>query len=291
MSDAVRLEILTNAAVDGLSLVTRANQVKKHSQTVVGPALGQVGSGSLLIDDVVIDLASTDETALDKVRQFLLPPHMDHVDDIIVLEDQSVDIFFDVFDFETALEDVVVTAQSSDSNLLLDENIRVQTGPTPEFRAVNISSIADRSGVVVVTLTVSDADGFELSRTVTLTVPEVNDAPTFTPGPLEVASRNDHSVDVNWASDISAGTSQEDANGQRLEFQLTIAPGGETLFETLPMIDAETGRLSFVPKRTKTGLATVTVALLDNGGTENGGQDTSDPFTFTIAIAPSTTGD
>src|SRR5262249_52787665 len=48
-------------------------------------------------------------------------------------------------------------------------------------------------------------------------------------------------------------------------------------------IDA-TGKLTFKPKPNIAGTANVTVTLMDNGGTANGGADTSGPQTFTISV-------
>ena len=50
-----------------------------------------------------------------------------------------------------------------------------------------------------------------------------------------------------------------------------------------------TGTLTYTPAANAIGTATVTVTLQDNGGTANGGVDTSAPQTFTITSPPSTT--
>src|SRR5438552_10672266 len=44
------------------------------------------------------------------------------------------------------------------------------------------------------------------------------------------------------------------------------------------------GALSYTPATNASGSATVTVQLHDNGGTANGGADTSAPQTFTITV-------
>jgi hypothetical protein len=50
-----------------------------------------------------------------------------------------------------------------------------------------------------------------------------------------------------------------------------------------PYIDPN-GTLHYTPAHNAFGTATVTVQLMDNGGTANGGQDTSAPQTFTITV-------
>ena len=47
---------------------------------------------------------------------------------------------------------------------------------------------------------------------------------------------------------------------------------------------ATDGSLSFTPAANASGTATVTVQAVDNGGTANGGNDTSTPQTFTIQV-------
>ena len=55
------------------------------------------------------------------------------------------------------------------------------------------------------------------------------------------------------------------------------------LFSGQPSILVD-GTLSYTPAANANGSATVTVSLSDNGGTANGGFDTSGPQTFTISV-------
>jgi hypothetical protein len=55
------------------------------------------------------------------------------------------------------------------------------------------------------------------------------------------------------------------------------------LFSQQPAIAAN-GTLSFSPAKSKAGSATVTVYARDNGGTADGGKDTSILKTFTITV-------
>src|SRR6185295_11368834 len=69
--------------------------------------------------------------------------------------------------------------------------------------------------------------------------------------------------------------------GQTLSFTVTNNNNG--LFAGQPAVAAN-GTLSYTPAASATGSATVTVTLKDNGGTANGGSDTSPAQTFTITI-------
>jgi len=108
----------------------------------------------------------------------------------------------------------------------------------------------------------------------------INAAPSFTTGPDLVVPENGGPQFVpGWASDIRAGPASE--AGQKVAFTVTTDAG--SLFAVPPAMTPD-GRLTFTPAPNRTGVARVTAWLKDDGGTANGGQDTSSPQTFTITI-------
>lgn len=110
----------------------------------------------------------------------------------------------------------------------------------------------------------------------------VNSAPSFKAGgDISCAEDAGPQSISKWATDISAGGPDE-AN-QQLTWQIT----SETpeLFSKQPALAAD-GTLTFEPKAHTFGSSLVTAVLRDNGGTMNGGQDASLPFTFSITVAP-----
>jgi len=115
---------------------------------------------------------------------------------------------------------------------------------------------------------------------VTLGITPVNDAPTFTKGPNVRVRPDAGPYSAPWATAISAGAANE--SSQTLTFQVTgnTNPG---LFSAGPSLDSN-GSLSFTPVPNAEGSATITVVLKDNGGTVNGGVNTSAPQSFTITI-------
>lgn len=116
----------------------------------------------------------------------------------------------------------------------------------------------------------------------TLTVGFVNQAPTFDLGANpEVAEDSGPQTIVGFASAISPGAADE--SGQALTFQLSN--NNSALFAVQPTLGAN-GTLTFTPARDAQGTATVTVVLRDDGGTANGGQDTSVTKTFAITVTP-----
>ena len=112
-------------------------------------------------------------------------------------------------------------------------------------------------------------------------VGHVNHAPSFTKGSDQSILEDAGAQSVSgWATSLSAGPA-EDA-GQTLTF--LVSTNNDALFSALPLIDAF-GNLTYTAADNANGSATVTVKLMDNGGTDNNGSDTSGPQTFSIAVA------
>ncbi len=135
---------------------------------------------------------------------------------------------------------------------------------------------ADVSGAATFEYTASDGAESD-TATVTLTVLPVNDAPSYTPGPslVEVSESAGPQTVPGWASDIDAGAPDE--SGQQLTFVFSVTRGGGSFFIDDPAIDPVTGDLTFTVENGVTGSAFFAVTLVDDGGTANGGDDSS-PF-------------
>ena len=112
--------------------------------------------------------------------------------------------------------------------------------------------------------------------------PVPNAAPSFivTASKSALEDSGAHSV-TGWVTAISPGPASEAS--QNVTF--TVTADTPALFAVQPAIDAA-GKLTFTPAANANGLATVTVTALDDGGTANGGTNTSAPSTFTITVLP-----
>jgi VCBS repeat-containing protein len=120
--------------------------------------------------------------------------------------------------------------------------------------------------------------------TVTITINPVNDAPSFTAGGDVTVSVADGAFSQPWATNASAGPANE--SGQTLAYDVSFDPDfalGPEFFSVPPSI-APDGTLSFTPAFV--GVAHLIVHVQDNGGTQNGGVDTSGDQKFTITINP-----
>ncbi len=125
-----------------------------------------------------------------------------------------------------------------------------------------------------------------ITATATLQVRFVNDIPTFTKGPDQAPLENGGGQSVqtvtNWAKNISAGPPNEVT--QRVQFIIT-GDDNPGLFSQTPQV-SPTGTLTYQLNQYALGTANITLVLMDDGGTANGGIDTSTTASFKIVITP-----
>lgn len=101
------------------------------------------------------------------------------------------------------------------------------------------------------------------------TLVERNAAPSFaTSGDLVAHDDGGPRTVVDWATNMIAGPPDESEQEVRFEVEVDKPE----LFLEQPRIDAS-GKLTFTPMPNRSGLATVTVTLIDDGGTADGGID------------------
>jgi uncharacterized repeat protein (TIGR01451 family) len=140
--------------------------------------------------------------------------------------------------------------------------------------------LLNASGVATFDYTIADPSGATDSATVTITVQAVNDAPSFTAtDPAAVQEDAGPQSIINWASfDAGAPNETDTVLGYTVS-----AVSDPSLFAAGPSVDIA-GTLSFTPADDAFGTSTFEVTVQDDGGTDNGGVDTSDPQTFTITV-------
>ena len=126
------------------------------------------------------------------------------------------------------------------------------------------------------TIQISDGSDTDL-LTVTVNVSAVNDIPSFTIGSNQTVSQ---SAGAQTISGHTSGMSDNDGDTQALAFNVSNDNYG--IFDIQPDINEATGDLTFTPKASAYGKATVTVNLSDDGG----GSDTSGDQAFDIFVTP-----
>ncbi len=139
------------------------------------------------------------------------------------------------------------------------------------------------------TYTARDGAGNGSSATVTIHVAPVNDPPGFYDrgDPSRVGTDAGPQTVRAWATSIHPGAENE--SNQTVEFLVTgnsnpglFTPGGQPRV-TRDGARSREGTLRYTPSG-QSGSATITLVLRDNGGTNDGGVDTSAPHTFTIRV-------
>ncbi|WP_199248245.1 FG-GAP-like repeat-containing protein [[Phormidium] sp. ETS-05] len=152
--------------------------------------------------------------------------------------------------------------------------------PTTNFNSNNGSSSFTWNG--------SDGSNYApTDATANLTVAAVNDPPSFTNAGNQTLTNwtNTAQTVSNWANTFVFGPTA-DENSQVVADFLVSVTSGNSLFTIVPDI-ANNGTLTYTPTG-EPGTANISVQLQDNGGTANGGVDTSTAANFTIIIPPPT---
>jgi hypothetical protein len=216
-------------------------------------------------------------------------PTLSAISDITILEDAgltSVNLAGITVGQSGEVQVLTVTA-SSDTIAIIPNPITVTYSSPDPTGSISYTPVADANGLVNISVEVSDdggqalgaVDSFSTSYKVTITA--VNDVPSFTKGADDTVLEDSGLRTVaGWATAISKGPADE--SGQVLTF--ACANDNNSLFSVQPSVNSTTGDLTFTPAGDARGSATVTISISDDGGTSNGGDDTSADQTFTITV-------
>ncbi len=177
-----------------------------------------------------------------------------------------------------------VSATSSNPTLIPNPVLNYASPATTG--TLQLTPAANQFGTATITVVVQDNGGVanggvdSITNTFDVIIYAINVAPSFTIG-ADQSVREDSGPQTvpNWATSISTGPTNE--SGQILTFHLDN--NNNTLFAVQPTVSAS-GTLTYTPATNANGTATVTIYLQDNGGTANGGSDTSPTNTFVINV-------
>jgi CSLREA domain-containing protein len=222
--------------------------------------------------------ASVGATATVDIGAFEFHPTLADVSDKTTNEDTPLSFIFFIGDDAASVTSV--TASSDNQGLVPDANLSIDG--TGVARTLTITPTANQSGTAHIALSVTQSGGATTNHSFLLTITPVNDAPSFTKGAdPTVAEDSGAQTFTTWATAISAGPGE---SAQSVNFLVT----GNTrpaLFSNAPSV-SPSGTLTFTPAPNANGSADITVVLKDDGGTANGGQDTSPAQTFKISVTP-----
>ena len=182
---------------------------------------------------------------------------------------------------DESAQTVTITVTGTTNNALFSSLPVIDTGGTLTYTpAVNANGSATVTAVATDNGgTANGGDDTGANETFVITVTPVNDVPSFTKGADQTLNEDAGAQSVsNWATG-SAGPSNESA--QTLSYN--VSNDNNALFASQPAI-SPSGTLTYTSTANKYGTATVTVSISDNGGTANGGVDTSATQTFLVTV-------
>lgn len=204
--------------------------------------------------------------------------------DQILLEDAGAQ---SISNWATAIGDGDPEVQALTFNVSNNNTTLFSVQPAISSTGVlTFTPAANANGTTIVTVTLSD-DGSDVppnvntsaAQTFNITITAVNDAPVFVGGSNVTVSENAGPQTVaGWATGISDGDPEVN---QTLTFN--VSNNNTALFSTQPAISSG-GTLTFTPTAGISGVATVTVTLVDNGSGTAPNVNTSGPQTFNITV-------
>jgi CSLREA domain-containing protein len=228
----------------------------------------------------LVDGPDADTTATVDVGAYETQVTLANLADTSTNEDTQLAVPFDAGDTSTISS---ITLTSSNNTLVPNDVAHLSGAVTGANVVITINPAPNQNGTTNISVTVNRTGGGTENKTFMLTVNPVNDAPSFVKG-ADVLVNEDAGLQVipNWATAVSPGPTDE--VGQTLSFVITNN-SNSGLFGAGLGIDPS-GTLHFTPADNTSGSATITLVLTDNGGTANGGSDTSAAQTFTITVNP-----
>ena len=192
----------------------------------------------------------------------------------------------------TAISAGPVDEHSQSLNFIVSNNNNSLFSAEPTISSsgtLTYTPAANANGSATVTVQIHDDGGTanggvdtSAAQTFTINVTAVNDAPSFIVGQNQTVIEDAGVQNApGWISAMSSGPANE--SGQSLNF--IVSNDNNSLFSAQPTISSD-GTLTYTPAPNANGSATVTVQIHDDGGTVNGGIDTSASQSFTINVTP-----
>lgn len=188
----------------------------------------------------------------------------------------------------TESQPLIVTAVSSNPAIVPNPSVNY-TSPNATG-SLSFTPVANQSGTVTITVTVSDpglngtpgdSDDGVATRTFDVSVNPINDRPTFTAANPPAVNEDAPAQSITgWVTAFNPGPNE---SGQTVLNYTVTNVSNPSLFSAAPSI-ATNGTLTYTPAANAHGTATFDVTVTDNGGTAGGGVATSLVQTFTITV-------
>ena len=205
-NDALSLDAVTQpdngvAAIDGTNVTYSPNDDFNGEDTFTYTVSD--GKGGTDTAEVTVEV-----TAVDDAPTIAKYP----VEDWTMLEDTPKDFVFEVDDQETSNENLIITMNSTEPDIIANASIVLSTNPEGR-KVITVTPQKDQTGVVPVQFKVSDG-AYDTQVTWNITIAAVNDAPRIITANITTPE------DTDYAGTLDA----EDAEGNDMKFYLDAEP-------------------------------------------------------------------
>jgi hypothetical protein len=193
-------------------------------------------------------------------------------------EDTPIEVPFTIEPFENDACDMAVT---SDFDSAFIDKMNVSYTESCQNRTIEIFPKKDMYGKTDITIRVENNKGAQVSSSFQLNIIPVNDCPQFTVTSNTISVEADNQTyTFNLATDIKPGPFNE--NNQQLYFEITSDKDLDKYFENEPTV-LTSGELVF-KTRYQSKIINLNINLRDNGGTDNGGCNSSQQVPVNITL-------
>jgi VCBS repeat-containing protein len=156
------------------------------------------------------------------------------------------------------------------------------SGATPQ--SASYTPTANANGADSFSVRVADGNGND-TLSVSVTITAVNDEPALSLGGNQTANGADKGgvqQSVSGFATFDAGPADEDGGQSVADYLVSETSDPDGVVSGVDI--ANDGTLTYTPASNVSGAATISVQVQDNGGTANGGDDTSQASSFTISV-------
>ena len=269
--------VLSGSGVDRTLTITPPPSVSGATVTI-----------TLTVSDGEFEVSDTFELTINEIND---PPTITEIDDQVINEDSKTGALeFTIGDLETAPDDLIVTATSSDQVLIPEANITFAGSGTD--RTVTIQPTANLHGTATITVTVSDGI-LSTSTSLEITVNPINNEVL-----LLAVERNEGrerfdqltSLAFTFNRDVSASLDPNDlalvnlTTGQVIDLSPVIPvwqPDINTALWDFAEVDVAPGRYSVVLNAA--GIQDLSGSPLDGNGDGTPGDDNRSELVVTLA--------
>jgi hypothetical protein len=230
VAGAIKKQILSNEADEGINLLRRVTQAKRVSNGEEANALNFLGQGQLT-ETEILAFADTSDKALAAIRSVTLLPQLGGLFDISLVEgEQLADFPITLYDFETSQDQLTINITSDNPELLPTPNVVLTPGTTDFTRFLNVSPVAGKTGTARIKILVTDSDGQSIDQDFSVAV-GTNNTPVFTLtgsfivspptergtviGNLDANDGNGGTTDISVGYSITSGNDDSNGNGDQ----------------------------------------------------------------------------